>query len=1187
MWKKTLIPVIASGVFMSMNALEVKQSEREFAVSTSRLEATVKDGRIIHLVNRQNGNVVADRAVNETSHTAGLGNMTGQVGELSKLHFPWGEPSLKQDRPNRPTKLYRRPTAESKFQLEKQGNAVRATWQGLSDGETFFASDSITLEFGEDEQGALVLRGTGKSEQGGVFGLQVPVENLRGEGKFILPTFGGLEYEATGKPSLLTFKDSTLFYEAPLMTYTVQDSALGMWIEDRTFRPFFAFFGRSERGSSFALEPLNLIPYENLKILDGPIMKLDVFSDAGWIAAARPYRDWYRKTFAADIARRDSIAWAEKINVIVDGGTMYSPATLKAVAALMKPESVLFHVWQARKEGFTTNIPDYTPKKDYAGHVKQFHDHGFKVMCYVCSLCAVYRSPVWDRDKVGEFFLTRKNDIANYHGGKNAFDENLAGTITAAVGDDPFANFQAGKLYYGDPLSRRWREYFAQIVYDFNQLTGTDANYQDTLGCAGDVGNGTVEGLAGGEGNAVFTRELQARMPNTPMASEYGPSQIAFGVKWPLNYPQVWGSIAFRKFRAGRHHPLTPFLFGYRTWNPVINAGDDFHKYLISACSDALSGMGMFTAAENMQMKEGFDGLLLLRSKIFADHDLTPYYPEKRYPENIRAMYRSRDGKIFRYYDDGSLQMMLDPDNKPLYGRVTGVSQLKNTQLTLPGWPVRDRDGIYGLDPEQYYALFPVNGSNVPNVAVKPLPPGVKLVRYYATADFAYLEFDGNGEIGIELRIPAGYVKGYVNDRSIDITAALKISGPLPMRVFLTNGKETVPNRVRNINISNGLQSGKGEALPSLRKQLNGQEFFHVNGYQVKSLDFVLTVKNPDDALELLLQNTQNQYGNGSIVRLLLNGKEIKSFDCAAEKRGGKPVFDTKIRRWLAPLAQYAGQEVLVTVQVDNKASNNADMQWITIPKVVKDTTRQFRETIVKPVETPRKPVRPEGTPVQTIVPDWNSTLVTSENEVFRYSPNTPHGMITATGRLNIDRTKVYYLSGEFRRPAADGGAFHLGVVQYRADGRPISGVEVNPLTGTDTVLGRAGQAGSTTIKVMDASGWRPGGMVAVNTSPDRSDLPNSDLHGPVTELVRTGGDWTITLKNPLKRDIESDTSVRLHLPAGTHHYVASAKLSEQWQSFSGVLSWWPGAEKFQIMMLAKSPLEFRNLKLEVIDAAR
>ena len=1167
----------------TLSAFEFQQQKDTLIFRTKRSEIKIRNARIISVKNLKSNVVFADTKLPCASKSAGIGNMKDRAKEMSKLHFPWGEPTMGQQRPAiKKTQLYRFPHIpheKSKLTVKNSGKSVKAVWKGLSDSVNFFADDSIELNISEDKNGALEIRSIASTKDKGVFGIQIPIENLNGEGCFVLPSFGGLRYKASGKPALIGFQDTGLFYEAKFMAYELKNSSLGYWYEDPKFGPYFIMFGRGEKASSFAIEVNNIMPFEARNAISTPPLKIDTFDNADWVAAATPYRNWYRKTFAADLAKRDSIKWANNIYAISDGG-VGNDTTLNAIKKFMKPENVLLHVWQARKLGFTTNIPDYTLRDAYPGEVARAHKHGFKVMCYVCSLCAVYKSPQWEKDNVGDFFLTRKNNISNYHGSKNVFDENLMGTLTAAKGKDQFGHLKKGAFLYGDPLSKGWRNYFVNIVKTLNSTSGTDANYQDTLGCTSENGNGIVEGLAGAQGNSALARDLAKAMPNTPMASEFGPEPIAFAIKWPLNYPQVWGNKKFRTYRMHNQVPLSVYLFGYRTWIPTINAGDDFHKHLLVACSDGSGGLGMFSAYPGMNIKSGYADHMVWRSKIYADNKLEPYFPSNRYPENINAMYKGADGGIFKYYDDGNLQIMFDPKGKPLYGRVDGLASVNVKGLTLPGWPCYDKDGIYGLNPKNYYALFPAD-STPAEITFGKLPAGVMLRYYYATYNYAYAQFNGKGKIKLNINYPARFKEMYVNDVKV---SGKTIEAELPVRIFLTDGKTFTAKRTLRVANSNGLQSGKSEALHQLKRHYAGQILHYLHGFNSVVMDSVFEVKNADDAVELYAKNEQQKYGNGTILTVLVNGVEKAKLDCCSSaatrdrNRKSAPVWDTKLRKWTIPLGEYKGKKVLFSVKVDNKASNNADMQFVSTPQMVKQAEQKFVETFPNGANPPKAQgkhvvVRPEGTPVS--VKNYSLPGKGAQGIIFE-KPVKGLNSVSIPGLFTIDPNSRYVLSAKVRNTADKKSTFYLGVIQYDKNTRQIYGSHINRLADSTSKLSHTAKAGAKKLMVFDASAWRVGGYVGIGPVPSRQQV------GPIVNIEQYGGDWGVFLKNPLKKEIPAETEVGEHFPMSTHKYLYTGRLPNDFTEIGGEIKWWPGATKFQIIFFGNSATEVKDIKLEI-----
>ncbi|MBR2910028.1 MAG: hypothetical protein IKC05_00330, partial [Lentisphaeria bacterium] len=111
--KKTLFSLsLAAFAAFSLQAFSFQQQGRNFVVSGKRVELTVCDGEITAIRNRQNGALltIPDGV---KMNVAGLGNMTGKAKEMSSLHFPWGEPTIKQHRKRKKTAVYGLPGKHS------------------------------------------------------------------------------------------------------------------------------------------------------------------------------------------------------------------------------------------------------------------------------------------------------------------------------------------------------------------------------------------------------------------------------------------------------------------------------------------------------------------------------------------------------------------------------------------------------------------------------------------------------------------------------------------------------------------------------------------------------------------------------------------------------------------------------------------------------------------------------------------------------------------------------------------------------------------------------------------------------------------------------------------------------------------------------------------------------------------
>lgn len=187
---------------------------------------------------------------------------------------------------------------------------------------------------------------------------------------------------------------------------------------------------------------------------------------------------------------------------------------------------------------------------------------------------------------------------------------------------------------------------------------------------------------------------------------------------------------------------------------------------------------------------------------------------------------------------------------------------------------------------------------------------------------------------------------------------------------------------------------------------------------------------------------------------------------------------------------------------------------------------------------------------------------------------------------MTIDRSKRFVLSGEFKAASDQPTHFYLGVVQYNAQGREINGININRQNDTRTVLSHPTPAGSDRVMIMNASNWTPGSTLAFRPAADNSDLPRFDLTAPIREIKQHGGDWSAYLEAPLKEEIPADTPVCLHAPTSTHSYVCATRAPKRFVRFGNVITWWPQAKTFKILLLSQKPLQFRDLKLEILSAA-
>jgi hypothetical protein len=685
-----------------------------------------------------------------------------------------------------------------------------------------------------------------------------------------------------------------------------------------------------------------------------------------------PYRDWYARTFESEFAIRNAVKWADRIRVIIDHFDKGDPADYRRIATLFDPSTVLFHEWNARAPDFDHELPDWTPRAGYAERVKALQAYGFKTMAYVNTYCVNVNSPVYKRDNVADFALTRK----------------IRGFYRYTAPRQTLEDAKDGQLLYLDPLSAQWRKYHTDMMVTWKEETGTDANYEDVGGTTGDFGNGVVDGLFGAQGGVAQFRELLQRNPTVPMASEYATDAIAFAVRWPLRFQQVWGGDRTREFWMSHQRPVSAYIHGplHRAWVPTIRAESNFLRHVVVACSDALGGLAQMPADNSsLDANSGILVHMKWRAQLFANRQLEPAFTPERQPDNLACMYSDRSGGIYRYTSTDTHQILAGPDGEECYARVTGVNRF-DTRLNLPGWPAFDSAGVVGLNPDVRYALLP----GVPDrtaVRITNLTPGVCITRFYTYGGATVLCLDSaprhdvtTAQIDLQLLSPISTIllngtpdasadakdtapeAPRTRSYSVDLPAAWVFIAGSPQRLkygdFAGDGHETGHYVVAESGLDRGGEyepryranlkpPGTGEAIPF--------NFVSGGGDAEILMDYLVQPPDKTASLEVTMHNRQNKYGNGTIGRLYINGVLVRERDLGPKPnpdwtegmpKNEKNVWDNDYHRWTVPLGQFAGKPILVTLGTDGKASNNADNHWWSRPRFVEDPEQ--KETFVR-----------------------------------------------------------------------------------------------------------------------------------------------------------------------------------------------------------------------------------------------
>jgi hypothetical protein len=934
-----------------------------FRLASSTTEITVRNGAVTKLVNKLTGEIHANGGSDSPYMPRGVMCAAGGYAGIRLLHGEWtSHPLYGGQLATSIGSLDRAPGNASTINCIPLPQGARCTWTNLSCGTNNYTGDTLVVEALVDPAtGIIDIFAEATSQSHDVVGVIVPIVNLHTRHSIYVPSFGGLVYTpADLAENKLRVLHSAPYIEAPMLVAEGDSGSIGLWIEDHTFKPYVAFFGGDSTNTSMGIEAVNRMPFEGKRAARKAKWRVGAFRGT-WPNAMMPYRDWYARTFASEIAMRKSVTWPNGISVIVDR-VGSDPQSLQKLAALLKPSSVLLHEWNARQPSFDAALPDWTPRSSFTELVQRARPLGFKTMGYVNTFCVNHKSPVFQSDGIGSFALTRKVPSLSGYG----------------LEPKTFTNSALGEILYLDPLSPEWRQYHTDQMIRWRNETGADANYEDTGGTAGDFGNGEIGGLFGAQGGWAQFRDLLQRNP-VPMATEFAPDNIAFASIWSMRYSQAWGDAALRKKWETRHRPITPLLFSDagRAWVPTVAAENEPGKWTVVACSDALGGLAQLEATEvSFEARAGLARHMVERAQIFARLGLVPDFTNWPKNPNVLAQYRAKSGARYLYRVRGGTQELVTTSGQPLYQRVTGQANI-DSPLRVAGWPAWRGTRTMGLQPNAHYALTLVPGSGSV-VQVDRCPSGATITRYTESPDYALVTFGSTNPAAMLRETTLGMI---AKTTFVDVIVRAQDGTVVRRNAPLTNGTRMNLNMprpreallIRRMPQASALDQSLGMIAAGGRYVIEGSgierggtynsphqvglriagttnltpfRFVGPTGDSEIAFEKLIRVPSATTSLSVTYRNAQRMHGNGAIVRISVNGQVVHAKDLGpAAGTSGPAAWNTDAHTIRVPLGAHTGNPIVVAVSVWGKSDNNADETWLTEPILVHDPAQQLVAT--------------------------------------------------------------------------------------------------------------------------------------------------------------------------------------------------------------------------------------------------
>ena len=867
-------------------------SDGELTIRTARYEVAWRNGCMVGLRTLLPGAAslaLAERPMRTDRLPSGLGSFHGHEQEGKEQHHIWGSVP---DTSKFPAQHGACESSEVKVLGIEKG--VRLTYVGL-DGEP---DGTLVQEFTvEDGTGDLVIRQRGSSKNPGVFGVAFSLLNLRPDIELIVPYFGGQRWTAEfRRGQILSCAWPEFWNVALVIGEALGGGVFGVWAEDEKMRPKFLYRYHGGDAQAIAFESCNDAPFGSKTACKAFTWRFNTFAES-WIEPAQRYKAWMAKAYGMTPRSERGSAWVDDIALVWP--TYPSESLMKQMAQTFDPQRTLIMCW-GTWPGFNRRIPEYIPRnKSFAEHVAAAHRLGYRCGVYTSmALVDVETHPTMMKDYGLDFF---------YRG---------------LWRDKPTK--PKGWLVYVHPGSAKWREFYANKMAEIVSKYGVDYLYQDVSGC-GVCSSGIIDGKTFCAAVVACEDAIRKKLPRVALGGEFWNEVNVCREDFGLMCFIGWGGEDHREFisRPDQPHPIMSYLFSeycpHWTHRIMVRDTKQFHRNW--NIGEVVGSMPVWTTTPDDRGSEA--RVVLERAKLFAE-GFRPHFPMEWGPSVVSYL-RGGTGRIVKYVRRGGSTFCYEETgigDRLRYARVTGVVQVGLAQpVMIDGWPAYGATGPIGLNPAQWYCVFPGKPEDVP-VRLAALPNGASIEGTRITDGYCLVQVAGSGAGEIKWQSACRPMSVLACGKAVPVEAAsVRAEIPATLLFAFAEPKSVESGTVLPLDewthniVCNG-HVVKGAALKQKRTFTFG-DVSHF-GYMVfpprggvgaeYSIDGLVALPGATRLALSVATGLVGKKGDGVHFVVRVNGKEVWRL-----YRETKPGWQDAV----VALDEYAGKTVLLSLAID------------------------------------------------------------------------------------------------------------------------------------------------------------------------------------------------------------------------------------------------------------------------------
>ncbi|MBI4026591.1 MAG: hypothetical protein HY360_16510 [Verrucomicrobia bacterium] len=927
--------VLATG-FVSCAYWTAKPEKPEFTfadgiltIKTSRYQLEWKDGcmtRLVSLLPDRTELTVTTGAWAKERFPNGLGSFHGQEAAAKAQHHPWGFQPLPASFPAQHV-----PDATTKITFEKLPGGARLTYRGLSgDAQAALIQELLV----EPETGDLLIRQSGQSPQPGVFGIAFSMLNLLPDLRLVAPYFGGQRWGPDfAKGHLMTLAWPQFWSAGFIIGETSSGGSFAVWADDPRMRPKYLRRYHDDKAQVLGFEACEDFPYEDRTQLNAFTWRFNTFAGS-WLEPAERYKQWLIQAYQLVPRKQRAPKWADDIALIWQ--TYVTEEALKKMAEVINPKHVLIMDW-GWLQGFNRRIPEYIPQNSkYAETTALAHKYDYHVGAYTS--CALIDQAVHPQ-------MMKEYGLRYFH------DGGLFNATWSADADQKAANPE-NWLVYIHPGSQKWREFYAEKMRWVNAQWGVDYLYQDVSGC-GTGSSGLIEGKNFHEAVVAAEDAIRKAAPNAALGGEFWNEVNVCREDSAVQSFLGWGGLDHAKLitRPDRPHPILSYIFSefclYWSQNPPIRAGPLFH--LNENINEVIGALPTWNTSPDDRTSEA--RLVLERARLWAE-GFRPYFPKRQtgFGAWVQGLVKRGRGALPTQWEDGVVAYMKDNQNRVVkyvrekeatycYEQTPAGTKLRYARLHdrrefqhaapvfIDGWLAYDDRGPIGLDPGQWYCVFP-GSPPVSLITLTNLPEGAHISGSRASDTYCLVEIEGQGTGQVRWRascppLAMFTAKGRQNcaANEVDLEMPSSVLFVFKERSQTKPSEELLLEDWQHYLVNNHQISGRQPPVAPIKRNFGEQVH---SGYIVMppaggigseySIDGCLNLPNdPRLALKFGMGRLGGA-GDGVNFVVRVNGKEIWR-QLSPSEAGWKEAT--------LPLKNYAGQMILLSLAVDCGVAGN------------------------------------------------------------------------------------------------------------------------------------------------------------------------------------------------------------------------------------------------------------------------